>query len=420
MSSPQRQPQLKLNPDAVRRRASSITGCRELLPTSSVIDGSNNASAAATTTSSICTFLVGCDNNQDNNNLARVTVYCDTGTIATARLAKSSCQVRHVFQRNVTSLDAVERCLRQPAELTAIDWKLVDDDHRPAMTDCRKNLELSTIGMAILRGEREKLVQHLECLTSEDDALETPNNANTTPAPSSLSETNDSSRRINHTNSGMEFQFSLPAGPMKHVDQCLSDISKMNKLVRGVSTNGVGTVFLYGNGGVAYTPNIPRALYHRLSQLRHSKVHANRPAYVSLGTRERYFVAFHDGSFSYKGPKGLDRELRKLSTTPSSVAFGSSYDTFWIVYNDGTWKYSGKSVPIGLEEQLAREGTGAKLSCVNLGPEGEWFLRSREGHVAWGGVSDDLDAAIHELLDHDHVLNFLDFGDGGSYFVSYD
>lgn len=38
--------------------------------------------------------------------------------------------------------------------------------------------------------------------------------------------------------SGMEFQFSLPAAAMKHVEQCLKDISRMGKLVKGVATNG--------------------------------------------------------------------------------------------------------------------------------------------------------------------------------------
>jgi len=38
----------------------------------------------------------------------------------------------------------------------------------------------------------------------------------------------------------------------------------------------------------------------------------------------------------------------------------------------------------------------------------------------WGGITDEADAAILELLDHGHELNVIDFGDGGSYFVSYD
>jgi hypothetical protein len=343
----------------------------------------------------------------------------------------------------------------------------------------------------------------------------------------------------------MEFQFSLAERPMKHVDQCLTDIQKMNKIVHAVSTNGIGTVFLYGNGGVAYTPNIPRTLYQKLSQLRYSKVHSSRPQYVSLGSRERYFVAFHDGTVSYKGPKGLDKELRKLTPPTSSssitgnssvvgnsglvpsssstsfmnshnntkplwplrsVAFGSSYDTFCIVFQDGSYRYQGKSFPKELEEillnpssslsvlgsknhqrsnnsriksggfftssnygndrrggtddfarasddaddyppdrfynkndqnaiQMSRQysntstassafstagGGRSGVTCINLGPSGEWFLRTDDGRMEWGGISEEMDEAIQQLLEDGHRLNYFDFGEDSSYFVSYD
>jgi hypothetical protein len=374
---------------------------------------------APNASSSMCSFLVGCHGEGPSNNhhasamlgrkeedLARITVYCDTGTVATSRILNGS--VRSTFRKNVTSLDVIERALRNPSELPKIDWQLVSLSEENEMSSVpadhpsksvAKNLELIDVGMAILRGEREKLVQHITTLE------------NATPRKKE-----GSSARA----SGMEFQFSLAAGPMKHVDQCLNDIDKMGKLVTGVSTNGVGTVFLYGNGGVAYTPSIPRALYHRLSQLRNSKVHASRPAYVSLGTKERFFVAFHDGTFSYKGPKGLDRELRNISTPPVSVAFGTNFDTFFIVFDDGSWKYQGKGIPADLEEKLTARKELTELACVNLGPSGEWFLRAQSGGVGWGGVSDDMEEAIQELLEEGHYVRFLDFGESSSYFVSYD
>ena len=207
-----------------------------------------------------------------------------------------------------------------------------------------------------------------------------------------------------------------------HQHYCQADtlfLIDRGKLVRGVSTNGLGTVFLYGNGGVAYTPNIPRALYQRLSQLRNSKLHASRPCYVSLGTRERYFVAFFDGTFSYKGPKGLDKELKKMTKAPRSVAFGTNYDTFFVVKNDGTFRYMGR-IPTDLEKKLVAWKNRTDLSCINLGPSGEWFLRSQDGRVAWGGGTAEMEEAIQELLHEDHALRFLDFGENGSYFVSYD
>ena len=159
---------------------------------------------------SICTFLVGGEGGSVEN-LARVTIYCDTGTIATGRVLGGS--VRHCFRKNVTSLDVVERALRQPADLPAINWHLVgptDDEDENDDRTCHsvpKNLELIDVGMAILRGEREKLVQHIEGLEVVKSEL--------------------SPKSVAASTTGMEFQFSLPAGPMKHVDRCLGDIQTM-------------------------------------------------------------------------------------------------------------------------------------------------------------------------------------------------
>lgn len=256
------------------------------------------------------------------------------------------------------------------------------------------------LGLAILEGERDKLASHASSLEPSDPS--------------------DCNNQSGKNPEGMEFQFSLPVEAMKHVDQCLKDISSMGRLVRAVSTNGRGTVFLYGNGGVAYTPSIPRALFHKLSQLRKSRDRDSRPSYVSLGTKDRFFVAFHDGTFAFKGPKALERELKKVRKNPASIAFGVLYDTFFIVYDDGSWFYQGKGIPDELVEKLEARDERPDLKCVSLGPSGEWFLRARNGRLWWGGISGEMRQSIATLLDDGHCLNFLDFGEDGSYFISYD
>lgn len=381
--------ELMLDPDAVRQRASSIPDCTEL------------PSNSRTTLS----FLRG-ERTGDLKQLARVIVFCDTGTVATGRYLGGA--IRQTFRRNVNTLDALERLLHQPPTLTAIDTSLVSlSDEKPANDGpktTQSTLELMDCGLAVLQAERDKLQSHL-------DSLQQPTQPAAPEAPPEM-------ESIRY-NPGSEFQFSLPAEAMKHVDQCLADIRKMGRLVKGVATNGKGTVFLYGHGGVAYTPHIPRGLHHKLAQLRQSKT-KSRPDYVSLGTRDRFFVAFQDTSFAYKGPKGLDRELKKSQKPPRSVAFGASYDTYFVVFHDGSWAFQGRDIPEELSEKLAVRRDKDDLVAVSLGPTGEWFLRAENGRLWWGGVSDDLDDAIQHLIDTGHYLNFLDFGDGGSYFVSYD
>ncbi|GAX28632.1 hypothetical protein FisN_1Hh577 [Fistulifera solaris] len=377
---------MKLNPEAVRRRGNDMPNCVEI-----PVRGEPE----------IVSFLV--------NQEARVTIYCETGTISIGRIApwETKPTIRHIFRRNISQLDVVERFLRNPPQLTSIDSSLViqpdgdqenENENIQRVKTLQSNLELMDVGIAILEGERDKLKDHVQHLQPIEPSK---NNAN-------------------NGAEGMEFQFSLPAEPMKHVDQCLRDISAMGRLVKSVSTNGKGTVFLYGNGGVAYTPSIPRPLYHKLSQLRKTKNRESRPSYVALSTRDRFFVSFHDGTFAFKGPKGLEKELRKAKQPPASVAFGTTYDTFFVVFKDGSWKYEGRGIPEELQLKLEDRQERADLKCVNLGPAGEWFLRAKNGRMWWGGISEEMDQSIQMLLDDGHCLSFLDFGETGSYFISYD
>jgi hypothetical protein len=454
---PQQQ-QLKLNPVAVRERSKAIPSCNE-------IPGQQNET--------IVSFMI-LNNNEDDATAgaARVDVFCDSGTVGTSRVLQG--KARQHFRRNVTSLDVVEKLLRYPEGPTQINETLIgltDDEvlaesnamdlatRLSSPTTVQKELELADVGLAILRGEREKLEKHWHQL--EQDQEETRNLAKsfsptsflgslqisptslsvsnspsktTSPSPqkkatgqdetSSVSSPLSSSHRseASHTNVvHMEFQFQLPTDVMKQVDQCLRDIAKMNKAVRGVATNGKGTVFLYGNGGVAYTPSIPKALYQKLRQLRSSSF-ASRPCLVALGTRDRYFVAFNDGTADWKGPSALDKILKKQlaeASLPRSVAFGSTYDTFFVVFEDGSWQYQGRGIPQTLEEKLASRDDRADLVAVHLGPSGEWFLKAENGRMWWSGITQDLDAVLARILKEGY-LNSMDFGENGSYFVTYE
>jgi hypothetical protein len=382
----------KLEIEAVRRRAEGVPGVREVVPTS----GRSPLFA---------TFLVGLldESTPDPNKLARVTVF-SSGTISTSRVLLG--QVRQSFRRNVSELDVVEKILRDPPTLTIIDHSIVYNEGKLTI---RSEIELADIGLAILQGEKEKLESHRSHLS----AIQKVSNTEDT-----VKEQKQPDIALNLTQ-GMEFQFSLPASSMKHVDQCLSDIMSLKKLVRCVGTNGRSTVFLYGNGGVAYTPLIPKPLYQKLSQLRNSRVES-RPFYVSLGSRDRFFCSFNDGSFSFKGPKELDKELKQCLKPPRSVSFANTWDSYFVVFHNGEWKYHGKSIPEGLKDKLYERKEKADLVCVNLGPSGEWYLKAENGRVWWGGVSKDTDKAIMDLLHEGHALHMLDFGDDGSYFVSYD
>jgi len=73
-----------------------------------------------------------------------------------------------------------------------------------------------------------------------------------------------------------------------------------------------------------------------------------------------------------------------------------------------------------LVEKLKERGNLPDLVCVTLGPKGEWFLRAGNGRMWWGGISSELDELIQNLLKEDRYLNFLDFGEDGTFFLTYD
>jgi hypothetical protein len=420
-----------LDPAAVRLRASAIVGCKEI-----PIPFRHSESTVS--------FLLGLtdDNNQRTTaDLARVSIFCDTGTISIGRIFCGA--FRQVFLRHVSSLDTVQQLLQDPPMPTRIHHDLFHErtnhnDNNHNNNNIQTEIELADVGIAILEGEKEKLESHFQYIKAREKEMEQASAASTTTSPPTSpvasSPSQHASSSIAHdaaitpitttATTGMEFQFSVPASLMKHVDQCLSDIAAMNKLVRHVALNGRAAMFLYGNGGVAYTPNIPKPLHQQLSQLRSSPM-SSRPNYVSLATRDRYYCAFQNHTYAVKGPKSLEKELLAVAEShnklpPQSVAFANTYDSYFVVFRDGSWSFNGRSIPEGLKLKLHQRNDKDDLVCVNLGPGGEWFLKAENGRMWWGGVSKETEYAIAELLECGKELITLDFGDEGSYFVSYD
>eukprot|EP00544_Gedaniella_sp_CCMP2646_P012528 CAMPEP_0202482064 /NCGR_PEP_ID=MMETSP1361-20130828/1515_1 /ASSEMBLY_ACC=CAM_ASM_000849 /TAXON_ID=210615 /ORGANISM="Staurosira complex sp., Strain CCMP2646" /LENGTH=374 /DNA_ID=CAMNT_0049109785 /DNA_START=84 /DNA_END=1208 /DNA_ORIENTATION=- len=373
-------PEWKLDPAAVRKTARAVPGCVE----DSSLEGDT-----------VMSFLVGLD-SKDTANLARINVYTVTGTIGTCRVLEG--QVREIFKRNVSSVSALKRMLTNPPLLTTVGDTLNDGAAAGGGNESLPDkMELAEVGMCILLSDKEKLQHHLESCV-------------------------DAAREKDQDVSGMDFEFGLPKKVMKQVEQCLTDILSMGKYVTCVATNGKGAVFLYGHGGVAYTPGIPKHLHQKLKQLKHGRASTlttdTRPSYVALGTRDRYYVQFHDGSADWKGPKALDKLLKNCRLAPRSVAFGEKYDSYFVVFEDGSWECN--DIPEELNDKLADRVDHPDLVCVTMGPSGAFFLRAASGKMWWGGISEELDIMIQSLLETDRYLNFIDFGEDSSYFLSYD
>ena len=113
----------------------------------------------------------------------------------------------------------------------------------------------------------------------------------------------------------------------------------------------------------------------------HISTYSSRPSYCSLGSRDRFFIKHNDGTMDWgKLPKSLNSLLRKSASSaqqpqPTSVSFGSSFDTWFVVFSDGSWQYQGRGIPESLEEKLNQRDGRADLELVNLGPGWVFFFR---------------------------------------------
>jgi len=117
------------------------------------------------------------------------------------------------------------------------------------------------------------------------------------------------------------------------------------------------------------------------------------------------------------GKNGSDNDPAFM--VPRSVAFGATYDTFFVVFGDGSWEYQGRSIPKSLEKKLQDRHDAADLVLCNLGANGEWFMKAESGKMWWSGISPELDVVLKKITKKGFLHN-MDFGENGSYFVSYD
>jgi hypothetical protein len=209
---------------------------------------------------------------------------------------------------------------------------------------------------------------------------------------------------------------------MHIVDTWLQEGSEQKDALTCVTTNGLCTILVFASGKYSFTPtataDIPPNLRHVLQVKTATKTRIN---YVCLGTNQRFFVSFEDGECNWLGPKSLDLLLKDSHTCKRivSVAFGQQNSAYFIVYEDGSWDSGGQGIPSGLMMKLKERKKLQDLACVTLGPNGEWFLKAKNGRMWWGGVSAELDDAYNAAIARKKKLKFVCFGEDCSYFMTF-
>ena len=139
-----------------------------------------------------------------------------------------------------------------------------------------------------------------------------------------------------------------------------------------------------------------------------------RPVYVSLGTDDRYFIKFDNGSTQWSEGKCDDfDDIIFADEDVKFVAFGQSWDSYIVVTeNDTHWN----NVP----NQIAKILRGTRpIQSISLGPSGEYFVAWEDGGFKGGGWSNQLNNKLGELKRDGWHVRDIRFGAIDTYVVRY-
>jgi hypothetical protein len=179
--------------------------------------------------------------------------------------------------------------------------------------------------------------------------------------------------------------------------------------VSSLAIGGESIVFIYDDYSWSSTNGLPPLLLKRL----HTRpTHLSPPAYVAAGSMNRCFLTFSDGSSEWNASEGFHRCIHEQKgSSVARVAFGRHWNSFVILFNNGTFHYN--NIPTELEAQLRRKEDGP-LAEIYLGPNGEWFLAREDGKVSWMARS-------CEIVAKELGLNITDmlFGSNGTFIIRY-
>jgi hypothetical protein len=184
-----------------------------------------------------------------------------------------------------------------------------------------------------------------------------------------------------------------------------------DETVTCIACGGRATIMLLENGSTVWTNGQTTKLYIKLYL--HHMLYPS-PEYVAMGSQNRYYVKFEDREPEWVGCDDMTNSLKETNRSVNTIAFGERWDSYFIIYEDGWWEYH--NIPDSLVTILEDRGRKVDLDCVSLGPDGEYYMRAKNGQAWWGGTSKENFSRISE--DSDRVM-FVDFADDDTFLCRY-
>eukprot|EP00924_Labyrinthula_sp_SR-Ha-C_P006128 snap_masked-scaffold_54-processed-gene-0.23-mRNA-1 protein AED:1.00 eAED:1.00 QI:0/-1/0/0/-1/1/1/0/358 len=128
----------------------------------------------------------------------------------------------------------------------------------------------------------------------------------------------------------------------------------------------------------AWWSNLPKALK---TTLRKRDYELPEPIYCALGSGDRYFLKFSNGSFEWVASKSFSKLIKRYPKI-YKVAFGADWDSYHIIFLDGTQAWN--NIPPQLEKILEnRKDTQPDVREISLCPDNPAFFHVIFSDGSW-------------------------------------
>jgi len=353
--------------------------------------------------------------DEQENDRVRIHVYYTTGTVATSldhpRLGRNQ-----LFQRNV-NLQQLEEIFRNPKLHTGkgvhrrvpANEQVVPDE----LCAARAQLQRLMVDQTLIQQQVKELQTAIQAIEKESrrneeeeqrekERLEKERLATIATEKAQAERLALESERYQR---GNQIDCFIKQGDS--IEKHFSD------KVASLSCADGTTIMLYEDGGWACTGGLTKLLHSRL-QGRPKTL--PKPTYVAIGSMDRYYIRFADGSGEYATCELMRGVLKRNANKGiASIAFGERWDSYAIVFRDGSYSYY--DIPEALNDLLIIDRQGrTDLSCISLGPTGEYFVAAKNGETWWGGIGT---SATEQLEKYRDRIKFIDFSTHDEYVMRY-
>lgn len=343
----------------------------------------------------------------NTNPLTRLNVYFTTMTVGTC-IDHPFQGKTQLFRRNVT-LEQLKEIALDPRIHTGQGYRqVVKQEKRTREEEAHDSMENVTLGEeAELREELKRLLDRAEMIKEALKGIEEKRRKEEAEAEEKRQQEAAEAEEVKRTAAlearGTCYDYLLNESCRLIFDKGFNDSTKIIAL-------GGDMIFGLEDNGSMWWSGLPKQLDNKLRGRQKS---LPPPRHVAIGPNDLYYVKFEDGSSQWSGSLAdCDCEsLRKNDV--KRVAFGADENKIFILHENGG--YSHRGIPDELASIVEKSYRKSVIEDIALGPNGEYYMRCRNGFSCWQGDQSFLRA----MAKYKNWVTSVGFGDDNQYFIRY-